>query len=72
MVVVTCGWVQRESIQVPTVMEGGRGDLLQRSRASTLHCKFQRAGPYGQGGRGGERRYQLLHDLLVVCVCVYI
>jgi len=25
MVVVTCGWVQRESIQVPIVMEGGGG-----------------------------------------------
>ena len=68
MVVVTCGWVQRESIQVPIVMEGEGGDLLQRSRASTLRCKFQRAGPYGQTGRGGERRNQLLHDLLVMYI----
>jgi len=66
MVVVTCGWVQRESIQVPIVMEGG--DLLQRSRASTLHFKFQRTGLYGQTGRGGERRDRLLYDLLVTYI----
>jgi hypothetical protein len=47
---------------------GGGENLLQRSRASTIHCKFPKAGPCRQTGRNGERNDQLLHDLLIMYI----
>jgi len=71
MVVVTCGWVQRESIQVPIVMEGGRGTCCRGQGQQHYTASFRELDLMDRQG-GVEREGINGYMIYWLCVCVYI